>query len=46
MQISILWVGRMLKSRNINHLKCDKDTTVVSVITFLTGAVEDVQNIF
>jgi len=38
--------GRMLQSHNINHLKCDKDITVDSVITFLTGAIEDVQNIF
>ena len=36
----------MLQSHNINHLKCDKDITVYSVITFLTDAIEDVQNSF
>jgi hypothetical protein len=46
MQISILWGGRMLQSHNISHLKYDKNITVDSLITFLTGAIEDGQNIF
>jgi hypothetical protein len=46
MQISILWVGEDRTESNINHLKCVKDITVYSVITFLTDAIEDVQIIF